>query len=588
MSRFPFHLCLLLATLLSSCGQSAQEQDGPPPAPPVSPSTTQPTSDHSDPAENPASRRFLVIYAKGLEEPAQRWKEYRVLQGWNAEAVGLQEAVEASGVDAHGADAVALALRDYLLDEFDKARALGAVGSDFAVLLLGDVPDAQAGDGPWTRIPAFYHPQRDPALIDPRERPDICTDADYQFFDDGPVPDFALGRVPARTAEQAQSVLDKIIAYETRPPNGLWRRRITYVAGEGRFGAVDRLLEMLFTSMVETIVPYDFDVHVTYASPASAYCAPPSKFNSVVRQRFEEGALLVNYIGHGAPTRLDSLRWLDRRYPICDASEARSLTIADGRLPLMFIIACSTGQYDLPAGQECLAESLLFNPAGPIAVISGSRMTHPYANAILQKHLTQQVCQQRRATIGGVDLYGERGLINLDETDTQMELLGSAIALQMRWATSPADLRPMHVLLYNLLGDPATALPYPSLSIPDLTYSDGVVRGRIDGASAGTARITIETPRTRFAHAERMLQVNGETDPEFETKATHNYPLANDRILAQTEVAVGIDGSFAATLAAPASELVRGELRVKVYISTPNGDGSAFLPVSTNPISNGP
>jgi len=522
-----------------------------------------------------------------LERPAQDWKEFRDRQGWNAQAVSLQEAVQASGVVAQSDEAVALALRDYLHDEFESAQARGAGGSDFAVLLLGDVPDAQAGNPSWTRIPAFYHAQLDPALIDPRERPDICTDADYQFIDDDPAPDFALGRVPARTADQAQSVLDKVIAYETKPPNGPWRRRITYVAGEGRFGPVDRLLEMLFTSMVETIVPYDFDVHVTYASPTSAYCAPPSSFNSVVRQRIEDGALLVNYLGHGAPTRLDSLRWLDRRYPICDVSEARTLAIADGQLPLMFIIACSTGQYDLQAGQECLAESLLFNPAGPIAVISGSRMTHPYANAILQKNLTQQVCQQQRATIGGVDLYGERGLINLDETDAQMELLGSAIALQMRWATSPADLRPMHVLLYNLLGDPATALPYPALSIPALSYSDGVVHGRVDGASAGTAFITLETPRTRFAHQDRMVHVDGPADPEFEAKTAHNYPLANDRILAQAEVAVEADGSFMAMLAAPASEIARGDLRVKVYVRSPGGDGSAFLPVSVDQPSHG-
>lgn len=593
MSRCRVTAWFLLKAVLSVCGAGCSSRS-PDPAPREMPSAS--SASVPDTPPSPADGRFVVIHGEHLTGPATEWAQYRRSQGWDVKVSSVRQAVEA----VSSADDLIVAgwsyeqlaamharqLRTFLHREYKAAAAEGYAGERFSVLLLGDVPDltgaAPPGHEVWNDIPTFYHVQTDPALMDPRGRPDICTDADYQFVDGDASPDFALGRVPARSAAAARTVLEKIQRYELHPPPGPWRRRITYIAGEGRFGAIDRLLEVLFTSMVESIVSYDYDVHVTYANPDSPYCAPPSEFNRIVRHRIEEGALLVNYIGHGMPTRLDSLRWLDRKYPICDISEARSLAILEGRLPLMFIIACSTGQFDLSAGQDSLAETLLLNPAGPVAIISGSRMTHPYANALLQKNLTQQVCQERRETVGGVDLYGERGLIKLDDMDAQLEMLGTAISLQMNWATPPDSLRTMHVLLYNLLGDPATRLPHPSLEIDGLSFVNGKVSGRVHGAGHGHAMITAETPRTRFPRRREMRFVDGESDPGFESKAAINYELANDRILARASVPVQADGAFEATLVIPDAELARGDLRLKVYVTSAQGDAVASAPLASD------
>lgn len=515
-------------------------------------------------------RALVVVHAPDLAEVARQWADYRRSGGWEAvciDAAALDAPHAAAGVTAE-------AIRAELRRRFRAARLRGAGPADFAVLLLG--PAAHADGRP--AIPMWHRPQRDPDLIGREGLADIATDLDYQLADDlDDLPDFALGRVPARSVAEALAALDKVKRYETAAPSGPWRRRITYLAGEGGFGPIDTLLERLFVRLVDQVVPYEFDVGMTYANPRSPYCAPPTRLGEIVLERLSEGALLVNYVGHGQVNMLDRLTLGDQRYDVCSIESLRRLRGSGNRLPIALLVACWTGRIDLPADRRGLGEMMLFHPHAPVAVIASGRITHPYANALLQKNLTQQLCVQRPATVGAAHIEALRALASPDEIDRQLESLAQPIALAMKWKSTPADLRLMHISMYGLLGDPALRIAWPPGEIVD--WKCDAPAGRVSGAVAGAARgeaiITIETMREPIHRAAELRTTIGASNAALDAALTHNYAIANDKVLWRATVALDASGRFTAAL--PRDVLAHPHAAwVKAYVSAMDAAGAVM------------
>jgi len=512
-------------------------------------------------------RAWLIVHPPQFADAAQRWTEYRRQCGWNADRLDISALIDGESDPAR----IAALLQAELRRRFAQAQQRGVRGGDFAVLLLGPVSDSQGR----AAIPTWHRPQHDPQLIGRDGLADIATDLNYQFADDrDDRPDFMLGRVPARTPAEALAALDKVKRYETQAPPGPWRRRLTYLAGEGGFGPIDTLLERLFIRMVDQVVPYEFDVEMTYANPRSPYCAPPSRFGQIVLDRFSEGALLVNYMGHGQINMLDRFTVGDERYEVCSVESLENLKDSGNRLPIALLVACWTGRVDLPEGRRGLAEMMLFNRNGPVAVIAATRITHPYANALVQKSFTQQLCVERRATVGAAHLATIRALARPDEIDRQLETLAAPIALAMRWPTRPADLRLMHMSMYGLLGDPATRIAYPPAEIAQWKFDAvaGRASGAVPAATRGEALITIETQRQTISRRSEMQIALGVGGAALDAAMDHNYALANDKVLWRTIVPLQPGGRFEVTL--PREVLDHPQAAwVKVYVSATDAAG---------------
>lgn len=524
---------------------------------------------------------WVVVHTAELSSVANQWSEYRRQRGWSVENIDLSALVK-QGSDSQ---VTAIALQAELRRRFAEAQSRGVRGGHFAVLLLGPVTDADGQPA----IPTWHRPQHDPELIGRDGLADIATDLNYQLADDrDDLPDFMLGRVPARTPAEAMAALDKVQRYETQAPPGPWRRRLTYLAGEGGFGAIDTLLERLFIRMVDQIVPYDFDIDMTYANPRSPYCAPPSRFSDIVLDRLSEGTLLVNYMGHGHVDMLDRFTLGDQRFNVCSVHSLEDLTDSGNRLPIALLVACWTGRVDLPDDRRGLAEMMLFNRNGPVAVIAATRITHPYANALVQKSFTQQLCEQKRATVGAAHLATMRSLAKPDEIDRQLETLAAPIALVMKWATSPADLRLMHIGMYTLLGDPATRIAYPPNQVVDWTFDPITARasGTVPAATKGEVLITIETQRETIARPGEMQIAIGVGGAVLDMALNHNYALANDKVLWRTTVPLQPGGRF--DMALPRAVLDQTTAAwVKAYVTATDATGAVVDACASAPVRSG-
>jgi len=487
-----------------------------------------------------------IVHSPELAEVALEWASCREQAGWQVTVWPLP----AEGNTGERRLELATLLR--------QAWSLRARPADnrFCVLLLGDA-------GP-QGLPTFSFEQLDPALDDGSRDGGYVSDHPYQTAMPGEWPCFALGRVPARTNEEARALLHKMKRYEAAPPSD-GRDRIVYVAGEGRFGLFDPLLELLFRRMVDEIVPDTFDLTMLFAHPESIYCPPPSRLTRTLLSQLEAGSLLFNYVGHGSARGLDALRWRGRRTPILRVADLDDLRGSSPLRPVALLCCCSTGSFDLPGGQPSLAEALLFHPDGPIGVIAGSRITHPYASALLQKDVSRLLLRERVATLGELDLRASQELLRVDSVDQGLDLVAGVLARALRWHSSLAELRVMHVRLYNLLGDPTLRLALPPEPGVTLRLLGDLLVGTVPGMERGTATVRVETERESAAACDRWIPVDGREDPELERKAAHNYALANQRCLLHVEAEVR-DGRFRVRLQGPGS-------RARVIKVTASGTG---------------
>ncbi len=353
--------------------------------------------------------------------------------------------------------------------------------------------------------------------------PEMATDNWYADLDDDSAPDVAIGRLTADSPQELTGIINKIIAYEQNADFGPWRNRVNFVAGAGGFGMLaDRFLERLARSVITLNVPTQYAATMTYACWQSPFCPDPRKLNTTVVDRMNEGCLFWVYLGHGSPSALKGtavspdFRWNDI-FKMSDLTKLKS----SGAPSIAVFLACDTGAYDL--ARDCLAEELLRNPDGPVAVFSGSRYTMPYGMTVLGLGLMQGVFVDRHATVGEVFLHAKRNLVlgswPQPARATLLAISRGFAALPQGlpvWAwktwplqiarkigTVPADFaqeRIEHASLFNLFGDPLLRLHYPKDIQLDVART--VIAGQplditIHSPIEGECRVELLLPRDR-------------------------------------------------------------------------------------------
>ena len=80
-----------------------------------------------------------------------------------------------------------------------------------------------------------------------------------------PLPDFAVGRVTARSASETRLIVDKIIGYETQSETGSWRTTVLLTADDEHHSG--RAVETFHINNIERLpplVPIDWEVEKFY------------------------------------------------------------------------------------------------------------------------------------------------------------------------------------------------------------------------------------------------------------------------------------------------------------------------------------
>jgi len=161
--------------------------------------------------------------------------------------------------------------------------------------------------------------------------------------DDG-IPELAIGRIPVITEAELYNYIDKLVAYSSA--NGGWMQTSLMLADNpdlaGNF-PVD-------SDYIAELLPKEFSVEKIYLSDF-----PLETARQNVLTGFNNGALLINYIGHGGLDRLADEGLLTSNDVLSLANHPK--------LPVITAMTCLAGLFSIP-GYDSISELLVMKPNG--------------------------------------------------------------------------------------------------------------------------------------------------------------------------------------------------------------------------------
>jgi hypothetical protein len=258
-----------------------------------------------------------------------------------------------------------------------------------------------------------------------------ASDNPFVAFHRGDIrPAVAVGRFPVVEPEEVKAIVEKTIAYLSKPPSGRWRRDMTFISSsevESFKGASDKLARDLENQ--------GYAVRNIYTDFNDKDAKHVQGIRATLKQDLDDGNLLVHFLGHGG-----SYIWrvgpIGDLFALDDVSAMKNV----GRYPLVLAMTCFSAPFDSPA-EDSIGERFLREPGkGAVAVFAASWSNSP--NPAYSRDLIERLLQPG-ATVGDAIKASKNKI---------------------------AD--PTFVQMYNLLGDPALVLARPQSHIDMAAASD--------------------------------------------------------------------------------------------------------------------
>ena len=349
--------------------------------------------------------------------------------------------------------------------------------------------------------------------------------SDHQFVTfrgEDSFPDMLIGRMPANNRVDARIFVERTIKHETSSSVGPWHKRLMMLAGSDStfHSQINRLISHnQLSNKYETeriYAPYkdapDLSINTDTTTPIARR----------VIDGFNNGASLINYIGHGGGGIWSDSRMLDFEDP------EQNLTNIS-QLPLVISMTCYTGAFD--GTKNSLAEELLRSEnGGAIAVIGATSIGLLDGDYILNREILDVIFKGHTQDIGAI----------FAQAKTQFLI------------NTPGFLDLAEV--FTLFGDPAAQLKIPNKQVEvtidfDNSSAQGTfeqenvitVSGTLSDLSFnGDAEVSVvpttETGNDIPPEKETVSVVNGRftteiqlpADPEFDTGSVQAYAWHSD------------------------------------------------------------
>ena len=311
-------------------------------------------------------------------EPLVRLRES---QGYRVAVVGTDQIYDQYNFGEHSPFAV----RSYLQD-----AAQHWSRKPQAVLLVGDAsldPRDYLGLGDFDFVPT--------RIIETAAFKTASDDwlTDFQETGYATIP---TGRLPVRTTADVDLLVSKIVGYEQGRDAGPWNSQAVLIA--------DQNVDANFSSAVALAAG---------ALPVSLQSTQlltdgldPSTAHSQILDSLNNGALLVNYNGHGAEQQWSFSNMFD----INDAAALAN----GGRLPVYLLIDCLNGLFQ-DVYEQSLAESLILAPhGGAVAVWASSGFTDQMPQVSMNLAFLHELALRPNEPIGRIVLNAKSGTTNND------------------------------------------------------------------------------------------------------------------------------------------------------------------------------
>ena len=387
--------------------------------------------------------------------------------------------------------------------------------------------------------------------IPPFEDGERCTDDYFVYFDGNgdPIiendifPDMAIGRLPAQSPQQADVLVSKVIAYEASPEFGVWRNTIVLVADDERTPGSDFDEPYHLTDterLAKQRIPGKFGVKKVYLTeyPIDASGEKPGAKEALI-QDISDGALLVNWVGHGAANL-----WAHERV----FNTGRDLpSIENGaRLPVFVTATCTAGRFDLLTEEAMAEEFVRIEGKGAVGFVGATRFSFPSPNAALNKGFYQGLLSSN-LTLGEALLQAKIGTVNRDNSER-----------------------------YTLFGDPAMRLGAPQRAIQFTTAVDTL--RVLQTATIGATVLNSDAADVAFSGTAQIHAADSAQEVTYVTPRGGQmlYQLPGSDLF-RGSVPI-TQGHLTSTFIVPRDVNYGGNLgRISVYVTNGQTDGSGVL-----------
>ncbi|MBP7213557.1 MAG: tandem-95 repeat protein [Anaerolineaceae bacterium] len=250
------------------------------------------------------------------------------------------------------------------------------------------------------------------------------TSADNRFaavVGDDILPDLMLGRISVNTIAEAQAHIDKIIAYETNPPDGEWKHRILAVADKPEIAHYPHLSDAILSEYFPSEPFYAQRVYWGWDIPDRNVA------RAMIQEEFNNGVFLVNYIGHAGYSSWSEVRGPGDQ-PLLRTVDIPNL-LPQERHPVILANTCMEGFFLSPhlygEYREAMGE-VITRVEGKGAVASwsptgwGAVIGHDYTNRGFFKAVYQD----------GVNILGQAthaGLLRLWQSGRYLDLIDTTL-----------------------------------------------------------------------------------------------------------------------------------------------------------------
>ena len=373
----------------------------------------------------------------------------------------------------------------------------------------------------------------------------------------------AIGRLTVSTEQEAMDVVQKIIQYQTidtinssldcniNPSNGIlgdWRNKVILVSDDEDQNAYFNDIEIM-ASKIEQTKPTQNIIKIH----ADAYAQQPSAVGEripdaelAINQRVNDGALLVNYIGHGGETG-----WAHEQILKVPTIQNWSNL---SNMPVFMTATCEFGRFD-DHDRVSAGEYVLLNPnGGGVGLYTTTRLVYATPNEWLNRYFYDTV---------------------FDLVNYKAQRLGDIYkGTKNKFAINSAD---QNYRKFALLGDPALKLALPEIHVVlDSTSTDTiraldelVIYGHIENeyhlphsTFNGVVNISLFDKKTSFS----TLGTNaGSSASPFQMWKSLIYKgkstVSNGQFIFRLKVPKDIDYSF-------------GSSRISLYVENGQIDGN--------------
>lgn len=330
----------------------------------------------------------------------------------------------------------------------------------------------------------------------------IATDDIFAYLDDGEdlevgtTMDVAVGRLPAKSIDEANHLIDKIERYITKADltqsdiRSDWRNSIALLAddadpscaGDTNFTTSSEYVSNNIMSMLPQM-----NIDKIYADAYIQQSGADGSFypdvNNALQKRMDYGCLLLNYIGHGSSQYIGTERFMTK----LNISNYKN----HDQLPYFITSTCTFGRHDDPS-ETCGAEEFVLAEGGGIACLAATRPI---------SHI--------KAVNNDMVMYA------LDVNNTIGEAVRKA---KNRRHTTQA---------LTLIGDPAIRLSIPTNKAIVTKINSRAVDGTQNDTALVLSTVTLEG-EIRDGSGALVSDFDGDLFPEVYDRAKEARTLAND------------------------------------------------------------